>query len=129
MEYCLTNGVFLCQEGNRTGNMQKRRVFGRERTCLAEGLYEDRRGKSGCGRSKTVPAKVEEALLAEAQRLHAENEYLKTCKPWFGKTSDASAKDAGSSETEEKTRSEDSTFNRSAAARNLLLSPEANGRV
>ena len=31
------------------------------------------------------------------QRLRAENAYLKTCKPWFWKKSDASAKSAGSS--------------------------------
>ena len=35
--------------------------------------------------------KVDKDLLSEGQRLRAENECLKTCKLWFGQTSDASA--------------------------------------
>ena len=33
------------------------------------------------GLNKQLPKQVEEDLLAEVQRLCAENEYLKTCKP------------------------------------------------
>ena len=65
-----------------------------------EGFAIERRGRSSTGRPRKLSKEVEEDLLAEVQRLRAENEYLKTCKPWFWKTSDASAKDAGSSETE-----------------------------
>ena len=60
------------------------------------------------------------------QRLRAELEYLKTCKPWFWKTSDVSAKNAGSSETEAKTFPGDPSHNRSTAPCDLLLSSETN---
>ena len=56
----------------------------------------------------------------------AELEYLKTCKPWFWKTSDVSAKNAGSSETEAKTFPGDPSHNRSTAPCDLLLSSETN---
>ena len=42
-----------------------------------EGLSVERRGRSSTGRSKKLPKEVEEDLLAEVQRLRAENEYLK----------------------------------------------------
>lgn len=51
-----------------------------------EGLAIERRGRSNKGRPpKQLPKQVEEDLLAEVQRLRAENDYLKTCKPWFGR--------------------------------------------
>ena len=56
--------------------------------------------------------------------MRAEVEYLKTCKPWVWKTSDASTKNAGSSEAKAKTRTQYSALNRSTASRNLLLSSE-----
>ena len=74
-----------------------------ERIYLEEGperLAIERRGRKSTGRPKKLPDKVEEDLLAEVQRLRAENAYLKTCKPWFWKKSDASAKSAGSSKAE-----------------------------
>ena len=37
----------------------------------------ERRGRSSNGRSKKLPKDVEEDLLAEVQRLRAENDYLK----------------------------------------------------
>ena len=51
-----------------------------ERTYLTEGpegLYIERRGRSSKGRPTILPQKVEEDLLAEVQRLRAENAYLK----------------------------------------------------
>ncbi len=43
-----------------------------------EGLYIERRGRKGTGRSrKRLDKKVEEDLIAENQRLRMENEYLK----------------------------------------------------
>ena len=42
-----------------------------------EGLAIERRGRGSTGRPKRLPKAVEEDLLAEVQRLRAENEYLK----------------------------------------------------
>ena len=43
-----------------------------------EGLANERRGRSSKGRPpKQLPKQVEEDLLAEVQRLRAENDYLK----------------------------------------------------
>ena len=42
-----------------------------------EGLAIERRGRGSTGRPKKLPKQVEEDLLAEVQRLRAENEYLK----------------------------------------------------
>ena len=90
-----------------------------------EGLSVERRGRSSTGRSKKLPKEVEEDLLAEVQRLRAENDYLKTCKPWFWKTSDASAENAGSSKAEAKTFSGYSSLNRSTTPCHFLLPSEA----
>ena len=43
----------------------------------AEGFAVERRGRGSKGRPKQLPKAVEEDLLAEVQRLRAENEYLK----------------------------------------------------
>ena len=53
-----------------------------------EGFTIERRGRSSTGRPRKLPKETEEDLLAEVQRLRAENAYLKNCKPWFWKTSD-----------------------------------------
>ena len=90
-----------------------------------EGLSVERRGHGSTGRPKKLPKEVEEDLLAEVQRLRAENDYLKICKPWFWKTSDASAKNAGSSKAEAQTFSGDPSHNRSTAPSNVLLPSEA----
>ena len=42
-----------------------------------EGLYIERRGRKSTGRSKKLKPEVEENLIAEVQRLRAENAYLK----------------------------------------------------
>ena len=42
-----------------------------------EGLAVERRGRGSKGRPKKLPQAVEEDLLAEVQRLRAENAYLK----------------------------------------------------
>ena len=90
-----------------------------------EGFAIERRGYGSKGRpAKQLPKGTEEDLLAEVQRLRAEVEYLKTCKLWFWKTSDASAENAGSSEAKAKTRTQHSALNRSTASCNLLLPPE-----
>lgn len=43
----------------------------------SEGLYIERRGRGSKGRPKKLPKETEEDLLAEVQRLRAENAYLK----------------------------------------------------
>ena len=42
-----------------------------------EGFAVERRGRGSAGRPRKLPKEVEENLLAEVQRLRAENEYLK----------------------------------------------------
>ena len=42
-----------------------------------EGLYIERRGRNSKSRPSKLPKEVEEDLLAEVQRLRAENAYLK----------------------------------------------------
>ena len=51
-----------------------------ERIYLEEGpggLYIERRGRKSTGKPRKLPKEVEEDLLAEVQRLRAENAYLK----------------------------------------------------
>ncbi len=57
-----------------------KRVADWERIYLTEGpegLYIERRGRNSKGRPSKLPKEVEEDLLAEVQRLRAENAYLK----------------------------------------------------
>ena len=56
------------------------RIQSWERIYLSEGpegLAVERRGRGGIGGPKKMSKAVEEDLLAEVQRLRAENEYLK----------------------------------------------------
>ena len=53
---------------------QWERIYLEERP---EGLYIDRRGLKNTGRPHKIPKSTEEDLLAEVQRLRAENDYLK----------------------------------------------------
>ena len=58
----------------------KERVKDWERIYLTEGpeaFAIERRGRGSTGRPRKLPKEVEEDLLAEVQRLRAENEYLK----------------------------------------------------
>jgi len=43
----------------------------------ADGFTIERRGRGSKGRPRELPKRVEEDLLAEVQRLRAENDYLK----------------------------------------------------
>ena len=56
------------------------RIKSWERIYLEEepdGFAIERRGRGSTGRPKKLPKEVEEDLLAEVQRLRAENDYLK----------------------------------------------------
>ena len=56
------------------------RVAAWERIYLeegAEGLYIERRGRKSTGRPPKIKKEIEEYLIAEVQRLRAENAYLK----------------------------------------------------
>ena len=63
--------------------IHRKRVQDRERIYLTEGaggFAVERRGRGSTGCPKKLPKEAEEDLLAEVQRLRAENERSKTCK-------------------------------------------------
>ena len=67
------------ETAERFGILHKR-VQDWERNYLSEGpdgFAIERRGRGSTGRPRKLPKEVEEDLLAEVQRLRAENEYLK----------------------------------------------------
>ena len=69
------------KEAERQFELPHMRAAAWERIYLEEGpegLYIERRGRGSKGRSpKQLPKEVKEDLLAEVQRLRAENDYLK----------------------------------------------------
>lgn len=86
-----------------------------------EGFSVERRGHSGSGRPlKRVSQDREKELLAQVQRLEAENRYLKNCVPRFWKTSSASAKSAGDSRTEARNPFEDAAVRCSPVKAHIL---------
>jgi len=67
-------------ETERRFEVVRSRITAWERIYLeegSEGFRIERRGRGGKGRPKQIAKEVEEDLLAEVQRLRAENEYLK----------------------------------------------------
>ena len=71
------------RETERRFELPKKRAAAWERIYLTdgpEGFSVERRGRNSTGRPKKLPKAVEEDLLAEVQRLRAENEYLKNLK-------------------------------------------------
>ena len=67
-------------ETERRFDVVRSRITAWERIYLeegAEGFRIERRGRGSTGRGKKLRKEVEEDLLAEVQRLRAENEYLK----------------------------------------------------
>ena len=72
-------GLGYLETAERFG-LRHNRVQDWERIYLEEGpkgVRIERRGRRSTGRPKKLPKAVEEDLLAEVQRLRAENEYLK----------------------------------------------------
>ena len=68
------------RETERRFDLPNKRVAAWERIYLTEGpegFSIERRGRGSAGRPKKLPKEVEEDLLAEVQRLRAENAYLK----------------------------------------------------
>ena len=68
------------KETARQFGTDDKRIASWERIYLEEGpegLYIERRGRKSTGRPRKLPKEVEEDLLAEVQRLRAENAYLK----------------------------------------------------
>ena len=105
------------------------RIQSWERIYLTEGpesLAVERRGRGSKERPpKELPKETEENLLAEVQWLRAEVDYLKNLQALVLEDERRRHKNAGSSEAEAKTFLDDSSFNRSTAPCNLLLSFEA----
>ena len=67
------------RETERRFELPTRRAAAWERIYLEEGpegLAIERRGRGSTGKPRKLPKEVEEDLLAEVQRLRAENEYL-----------------------------------------------------
>lgn len=73
LSYCETARHFNISDDKRVASWE--RIYLEEGP---EGLYVERRGRSrGGGRPPKLDKKVEEDLIAEVQRLRAENDYLK----------------------------------------------------
>ena len=80
----MINELLSYKETTRRFDLRsKAQVKSWERIYLEEGpesLYIEKRGLSSEGRPPKLDKKVEEDLIAEVQRLRAENDYLKKLK-------------------------------------------------
>ena len=73
-------GMSYCEAARQFEINDHKRVASWERIYLdegPEGLYIERRGRKSTGRPKKLKPEIEEDLIAEVQRLRAENAYLK----------------------------------------------------
>ena len=73
-------GMSYCEAARQFEINDHKRVASWERIYLEEGpegLYIERRGRKSTGRPKKLKPEIEEDLIAEVQRLRAENAYLK----------------------------------------------------
>ena len=80
METMQEEGLSYSETARRFEVNSHHRIQDWERVYLTEGpegFSVERRGRSSTGRPKKLPKVVEEDLLAEVQRLRAENAYLK----------------------------------------------------
>ena len=80
VETMLEEGLSYSETSRRFEVNSHRRIQEWERIYLEEGpegFKIERRGRGSTGRPRKLPKEVEEDLLAEVQRLRAENEYLK----------------------------------------------------
>ena len=80
IETMLEENLSYCETARRFEVSCDTRIKSWERIYLTEGpegLAVERRGRGNKSGSKQLPKEVEEDLLAEVQRLRAENAYLK----------------------------------------------------
>ena len=79
-ETMMAEKMSYCETARRFEISSDTRIKDWERVYLTEGpegFSVERRGRESKGRPKKLPTAVEEDLLAEVQRLRAENAYLK----------------------------------------------------
>lgn len=80
IETMLSEKLSYCEAARRFEVSCDKRIKDWERIYLtegAEGFAVERRGRRSTGRPRKLAKEVEEDLLAEVQRLRAENAYLK----------------------------------------------------
>ena len=80
IENMLEEKLSYSETARRFGVCNHNQIQSWERIYLTEGQegFEiERRGRGSKGRPRQLPKEVEEDLLAEVQRLRAENDYLK----------------------------------------------------
>ena len=80
IETMMAEKLSYCETARQFEVSSDTRIKDWERIYLTEGpegFAVERRGRGSKGRPKKLPTAVEEDLLAEVQRLRAENEYLK----------------------------------------------------
>ena len=80
IETMLEEKISYCETARRFDVSCNKRIKDWERIYLlegADGFEIERRGRGSTGRPKKLSKEAEEDLLAEVQRLRAENEYLK----------------------------------------------------